>query len=96
MSSGSWVNSPVSPQFYIVLNICLYFSQKRQNRDAINWLSAWVCSYYVPKILVYLSLNIFLKNVLMKNECSFFFNIFLFVFNNTYVLFFLFEGFHFL
>ena len=50
----------------------LYFPRKNeQNKDVLNWPSAWVCSWYVFSILVSLSLNVLIrreKQFLLKKK----------------------------
>ena len=70
----TWDNCPARPQFYISFTI-IYTSQKKKNeRSDSLWLSVWVCSSYVLKIFVNLSLNVLIKKGYYKrkkNSCQF-------------------------
>ena len=53
---------------FLFLLFILLTKRNEQNEDGLNWLSAWVCSQDVLKILVNLSLKILIKKILMKKK----------------------------
>ena len=59
---------PVRLLFYISFTFIYTTHKKKANKDVLNWLSARVCSWYVLKILVKLSLNALLKKGSYKKK----------------------------